>query len=141
MGEDGTDWLNLQYMMCAQMNNLDQQDTKARNDMLDSQDIKELDDLLESIENHDEYYSEIFDTIMSVWKRRELESTGILRGRTRSMHLNGSRVFSSTEDVRRKGCLSEQSRRNCEGKVRRNNFKQLENAANTIEEEPEDKTE
>ena len=58
------------------------------------------------------------------------------------MHLNGSRVFSSTEDVRRKGCLSEQSRRNCEGKVRRNNFKQLENAfATTIEEEPEDKTE
>ena len=62
---------NLQYMMCAQMNNLDeiqicddQQDTKARNDMLDSQDIKDLDDLLESIEDHDEYYSEIFDTIM-----------------------------------------------------------------------------
>ena len=50
--------------MCAQMNNLDQQDTKARNDMLDSQDIKDLDDLLESIEDHDEYYSEIFDTIM-----------------------------------------------------------------------------
>ena len=62
---------NLQYMMCAQMNNLDeiqmcddQHDTKARNDMLDSQDIKDLDDLLESIEDHDEYYSEIFDTIM-----------------------------------------------------------------------------
>ena len=58
-------------MMCAQMNNLDeiqicddQQDTKARNVMLDSQEMKDLDDLLESIEDHDEYYLEIFDTIM-----------------------------------------------------------------------------
>ena len=60
------------------------------------------------------------------------------------MHLNGSRVISSTEDVRRKGCLSEQSRRNCEGKIRRNNFKQLESAFATIdsiEEEPEDNRE
>ena len=63
------------------------------------------------------------------------------------MHLDGSRDFSSTEDARRKGCLSEQSRRNCEGKVRRNNFKQLESAFATIdsiEEEPDaksDKTE
>ena len=49
--------------------------------------------------------------------------------------------------MRRKDCLSEQSRRNCEGKVRRNNFKQLESAFATIEsieEEPDaksDKTE
>ena len=46
--------------------------------------------------------------------------------------------------MRRKDCLSEQSRRNCEGKVRRNNFKQLESAFATIdsiEEEPEDNRE
>ena len=51
-------------------------------------------------------------------------------------------MFSSTEDVRRKLCLSEQSRRNCEGKERHNNWKLLENAfATTIEEEPEDNRE
>ena len=46
--------------------------------------------------------------------------------------------------MRRKDCLSEQSRRNCEGKVRRNNFKQLESAFATIDsikEEPEDNRE
>ena len=55
--------------MCAQRNNLDkiqicddQQDTEARNSLMDSQDIKDLDDLFESLE--DQYYSEIFDTLM-----------------------------------------------------------------------------
>ena len=43
--------------MCAQMNNLDEI-------RMDSQEMKDLDDLLESIEDHDEYYAEIFDTIM-----------------------------------------------------------------------------
>ena len=53
--------------MCAQRNNLDeiqicddQQDTEARNSL--SKDLKDLDDLFESLE--DQYYSEIFDTLM-----------------------------------------------------------------------------
>ena len=42
----------------------DQMEAKARNDLLDSPDLKDLDDLLEAIEDKDQYYSEIFDTLM-----------------------------------------------------------------------------
>ena len=41
----------------------DQMEAKARNDLLDSPDLKDLDDLLEAIEDKDQYYSEIFDTL------------------------------------------------------------------------------
>ena len=42
----------------------DLMEAKARNDLLDSPDLKDLDDLLEAIEDDDQYYSEIFDTLM-----------------------------------------------------------------------------
>ena len=42
----------------------DLMEAKARKDLLDSRDLKDLNDLLESIEDTDEYYSEIFDTLM-----------------------------------------------------------------------------
>merc|ERR1712210_363189 len=74
------------------MNNVDDigtmQENKEVDDLMNSKEMKDLDDLLESIEDREEYYTEIFDTLMTVWKRRELEGHQELqRGnyRTRSL--------------------------------------------------------
>ena len=55
--------------MCAAKNTVDDigdymQEKKERDDLLHCQDMKVLDDLLESIEDHETYYTEIFDTLM-----------------------------------------------------------------------------
>merc|ERR1712130_810982 len=65
------------------------QEKKELEDLVNSQEMKDLDELLESIEDRDHYYSEIFDTLMTVWKQRELEGEELQRGnnRTRSCHL------------------------------------------------------
>ena len=48
------------------MNNMDEieQEKKEMDDLMNSQEMKDLDNLLESIEDHDHYYTEIFDTLM-----------------------------------------------------------------------------
>ena len=54
--------------MCATMNNVDDigtmQENKEVDDLMNSKEMKDLDDLLESIEDREEYYTEIFDTLM-----------------------------------------------------------------------------
>ena len=50
------------------MNNVDDigtmQENKEVDDLMNSKEMKDLDDLLESIEDREEYYTEIFDTLM-----------------------------------------------------------------------------
>ena len=66
---EGAHWVDvyqLEHIICVTMNNLDEIEIcdfpQEMDDLLDSQEMKDLDDLLESIE--DQYYSEIFDTLM-----------------------------------------------------------------------------
>ena len=57
--------------MCAAKNNVDEigdflQEKEERDNLMDCQDMKDLDDLLESIDDHDFYCAELFETIMYV---------------------------------------------------------------------------
>ena len=57
--------------MCAAKNNVDEigdflQEKEERDNLMDCQDMKDLDDLLETIEDHDFYCLELFETIMYV---------------------------------------------------------------------------
>jgi len=115
--------------MCAAMNNLDENETgegtKELDDLLGSEEMKDLDVLMEFFE--DQVYTEIFDDLMTFWKRKELEgqqghSPCLLRGdkRSKSMQSNCQKSSRLTKfatideeephDIRR-ACLSEASRR------------------------------
>ena len=62
---------DLGWSMCAAKNNVDEigdflQEKEERDNLMDCQDMKDLDDLLETIEDHDFYCLELFETIMYV---------------------------------------------------------------------------
>ena len=74
MGKLPLSWVNvyqLEHLICVKMNKPEESETcevsqekKDMDNLMHSQDMKDLDNLLESIEDHDFYCSELFETIM-----------------------------------------------------------------------------